>query len=176
MKYLIIPFFMAALLASAQPAKPQSNPLPMVPPEALGMGPARSTSRSVRSNEAAAAIPTPPPRVVYEGLITTDAPITIAPNNYTILQAQSDFTHADHAAIAITSLGQDLTGLRVLPAWAAPGTYFNVTDINGPFAALDHGGMYTPVYGPFLKVMLFNTGSTPLQVKQLTVYALTSHQ
>jgi integrase len=48
-----------------------------------------------------------------------------------ILLAQSDYSHADHAAIAVTSLGQDLTALRVVPAWAAERVGLEAADLAG---------------------------------------------
>jgi hypothetical protein len=167
MKYLI-PFFTAALSLTAQT-------MPAVPQELLGK--AVAVSHGPQAHARATAAANNPARVVgdsYELAVTSDFPLTVPPGQFTPLpQSLLDFSGATHASIAVTSLGADLTGLRIVAAWAAPDTWFNMTDASpkGSFPVLDHGGLYAPAYGPGLKVLLYNESSAPLVIKQISVYA-----
>lgn len=160
MKYLI-PFFTAALLA-AQP----HETLPPIPQDLLGKAPARAHANEAVTAKQAAFL-----NNNYETQVTDDAPIVVQPHQYYVLpQSRLNFAGADHASIALTSPYEDLTGLRILAMWAAPGTWFTVTSISGNFPVLDHGGLYAPVFGPLLKVALHNDTDSPLQVRQLSIY------
>ena len=166
MKYLI-PFFTAALSLTAQT-------MPAVPQELLGKAAAVSHA-TPRAHAMAAA--NNPARVIgdsYELAVSSDSPLTVPPGKFFALpQSQLDFSGATHASIAVTSLGTDLTGLRIIAAWAAPDTWFNSTDISqkSNWPTLDHGGLYAPAYGTGLKVVFFNESDSPLVLKQVSVYA-----
>jgi hypothetical protein len=167
MKYLI-PFFAAGALVMAQPAQPKQS-IPLVSAEMLGK--CAAPTRTAKS-EAASATAVTTSNMVYEALVTYDASITVQPGTWWVSpESRLDFSGADHAAIALHSPYVDLTGLHIVPAWASPGMYFNFTDIETNFTLLDHTSMFTPVYGPHLKVGLYNGSSAPLEIKQLTVYA-----
>jgi hypothetical protein len=167
MKYLI-PFFAAAALVMAQPAQPKQS-IPPVSAEMLGK--CAATTRTAKSEAASAAAVTTS-NMLYEALVTADASITVQPGTWWISpESHLDFSGADHAAIALNAPYVDLTGLRIVPAWASPGMWFNFTDISNSFALFDHTGLFTPVYGQHLKVGLYNGSSAPLEIKQLTVYA-----
>ena len=44
--------------------------------------------------------------------------------------------------------------------------------LGSSFYYLDHGGANVPAYGPGLKLVVFNDGTTPLTISQLAVYAV----
>ena len=86
-----------------------------------------------------------------------------------------DFSGAENVAIAISS-SSDLTSTVIGVEWAAPGDYFVLTDMvlgsdlvapNAP----GMGGGRVPVYGPALKIVVLNAGTTPVTIRQLSVYA-----
>uniref|UniRef100_Q01TR4 Uncharacterized protein n=1 Tax=Solibacter usitatus (strain Ellin6076) TaxID=234267 RepID=Q01TR4_SOLUE len=174
MKRVLLLFSACAAVGLAQ----QDNKLPIVPRELLG----KAIAPAAASKTEAAAVTTVSGDTVigdsYEVQVTSDNPITIQPDQFYFLpQSKLDFTSAAHANIAVTSVGQDLTGLRILSAWAAQPPagkgeiWFNITDISQKFALLDHGGLSTPVFGPVLKVALYNGSTVPLTVKQVSIYA-----
>lgn len=152
----------------------------MVPSELLGK--ATAPAPAARKAEAQEAQPQAAvaPTVVsdgYELLVSADSPVTVAAGQFYILpQSKLDFTGINHARIALVAVnGQDLTNAGIMVSWASTGTYFNVTDLligNGTLG-VDTGslGLYTPTYGPFLKLALVNGGSTAIQIKQLSIYA-----
>ena len=164
----------AALCLSAQDAKTIT-----VPQELLGK--ATAPAPAARKTEAQAAAPSPiAPTVVSDGYeleVSADAPVTVPAGQFHIFdQSKLDFTGLSHARIALVTVnGQDLSNAGIMASWASTGTYFNVTDLligNGTLG-VDAGtlGLYTPAYGPFLKLVVVNGGSTPVQIKQLSVYA-----
>jgi hypothetical protein len=169
-KFITIILFSAASLLAQNATAPA---LPAVPQELLGKA-TRAVQPRASTNMAADASSTTTDSATYETPVTTDSPITVEPGQFYFLpQSRLDFSDANHASIAVQNANVDLTGLRILAAWAAPGAWFNLTEIsqNINFPVLDHGGLFTPAYGPRLKVVLYNASSAPLQVKQISVYA-----
>jgi hypothetical protein len=161
------------LSACALVALAQDNKLPVVPQELLGKAvaspaPARKVEAQAAQPQAAVA-----PTVVsdgYELAVSADAPVTIAAGQFFVLpQSGLDFTGVKHARIAFQAVNAaDMTGVHVAATWAAVGTYFNVTDISSGDGTLD---LYTPTYGPILKVAFYNGTNAAIQLKQVSVYA-----
>jgi hypothetical protein len=165
----IILFFAASMLAQNAAVAPA---IPAAPQELLGKATSTVKPRA-NANMAADASSTETVSGTYETPVTTDSPITIEPGKFYFLpQSRLDFSDANHASIAVQNANVDLTGLRILAAWAGPGAWFNLTEIsqNINFPVLDHGGIFTPAYGPALKVVLYNGSSKALEVKQISVY------
>ena len=165
MKTLVV-FCAATLAAIAQ--------TPTIPQEALGKAPVVTPAPhrfSVHNAAAASAA-----GMLYEPLVTADAPLTVPPGGFQILTCHLEFTGTRRVALAVLGADNvtDLTALRLSPAWAGSGMFYTLTDISGSsaFSLAGSGGMTTPVYGSFLKVGLINSGNSPLQLKQLTVYAV----
>jgi hypothetical protein len=101
--------------------------------------------------------------------VNADSPITIPAGEFKVLeQSTLDFTGVNHARIALQTVNsQDTTGLRIFSSWAAVGTFFNVTDFSDDSAF----ALYTPTYGPCLRVILYNGSTIPIRIRQLSVYA-----
>jgi hypothetical protein len=103
--------------------------------------------------------------------------VTIAAGDNAMFTWSSDLSGSDKVGISITSLGDPntrLTKLRIGVAFAAPGDWFIMSDmvLCSSFYYYDHGGATVPVYGPFMKLALFNDGTTPVKITQLAVYAV----
>jgi hypothetical protein len=109
--------------------------------------------------------------MLYESVVTADAPVTIPPGDFKILDTQLDYSGAKRVAIAVQS-AFDLTPLQIEPGWAGSGMFFTPTDLSASGAFTTLGGMTTPVYGSFLKLALINNSSRALPIKQVTVYAV----
>ena len=79
-------------------------------------------------------------------------------------------------AISVTTLDNEtfLTKIRIGVAFAAYGSWYVLTDVikGSTFVFKNHGGATVPVYGPAMKLMIFNDGDTPVKLSQLTVYAV----
>jgi hypothetical protein len=101
------------------------------------------------------------------------ASYTIQPgDNFDSGQIPIDFGGADNLAIALTSPSSDLSGIGIGVTWAAPSEYFVLTDIIlGGTLTGGTGGMRVPVYGPALRILVVNTGKTPITIKQMSIYA-----
>ncbi len=103
--------------------------------------------------------------------------VTIAANDSAIFEWKVDLSGADKVGISVTTLGDAnsrLTKVRIGVAFAAPGDWYILSDVIlcSSFYYYDHGGVTVPVYGPFMKVAVFNDGSTPVQITQLAAYAV----
>ena len=101
------------------------------------------------------------------------ASYTIQPGaNFDSGQIPIDFGGAENLAIAVTSPSSDLSGIGIGVTWAAPSEYFVLTDIIlGNTLVGGTGGIRVPVYGPALRILVVNTGNTPITIKQMIVYA-----
>jgi hypothetical protein len=167
------------LSACAIAALAQDNKLPMIPHELLGKATAPAPARKKAEAQAAQPQAAVADTVVsdgYELQVSADAPLTIGAGQFHIFdQSQLDFTGLDHARIALQTVnGQDATSVGIMVFWAAAGTYFNATDLLIGGGALGSNGvlsLYTPTYGPILKLGVVNGGSTAVQIKQLSIYA-----
>lgn len=103
--------------------------------------------------------------------------VTIAAKDNAIFEAASDFTGTQTVGVSITSLSDPntkLTNVRVGVAFAAPGDFYVLSDMIkcNTFYYQDHGGATVPVYGPLIKLLVFNDGATPVKITQLAVYAV----
>lgn len=165
MKTVIIALSFVAALLAQDAAKP-----PAVPQELLGkatatLAPRRTEAHAVQPLAADATIISDG----YELQVIADSPLTIPVGEFKVLdQSTLDFTGISSARIALQSVNsQDITGLRIFSSWAAVGTYFNLGDMSadGAFA------LYAPTYGPCLRVILYNGSSSPIRIRQLSVYA-----
>ena len=101
----------------------------------------------------------------------------IAAKDHAIFEVTADFSGADKVGLTVTTLSDSnskLTDVRFGIAWAAPGEWYVLTDtvLGNTFYYYDHGGATVPVYGPFLKVAVFNDGTTPVTITQLSVNAV----
>ena len=169
MKFISI-ILLSAVSLLAQNAVQPAPAIPAVPQEMLGKGAA--VRLAPRKSEAASAQPqAAAPTIIsdgYELQVNADSPITIPAKEFKVLeQSTLDFTGVNHARIALQTVNsQDTTGLRIFATWAAVGTFFNVTDFSDDSAF----SLYTPTYGPCLRVILYNGSSTPIQIRQLSVY------
>jgi hypothetical protein len=156
-RYTIIMLLAANLFAAEQSSISFS---------ALGKAPAVRPAARAQTMDAASTS-----KVIQETLIKSDAPQTVPPNDFLFLEAKSDFTGADRVSISVIS-DTNTRPIAIMPAWAAPGNWYVLTDYSQFWAASNHTGLNSPVYGPFLKIGLYNTGTTPLEIKQLTVYSV----
>jgi len=132
---------------------------------------ARTTENRMTEDSQATAITSSP---ILENLATV---VTIAANASALFQATSDFTGADKVGFSVTTLSDPssrMTNVRFGIAWAAPGNWFVLTDmvLGSTFYYFDHGAATVPVYGPALKIAVFNDGSIPVTITQLSVYAV----
>lgn len=161
---LLIPFFMALALSA--------QTIPAIPQELLGKATAPAPRPKAEAQAAQPQVAVAPTVVSdgYELQVSADAPVTIAAGDFHIFdQSKLDFTGIEHARIAIQSVNsQDLTGVIIFPSWAANGTYFTVTDLSKGDGG---GGLYTPTYGPYLRLGIYNGGKTAIQIRQLSIYA-----
>jgi hypothetical protein len=103
--------------------------------------------------------------------------VTIAANDYAAFEWGADLSGADKVGISLTTLGDPssrLTKVRIGVAFAAPGDWYILSDVilGSSLYFLDHGGVTVPVYGPFMKLIVFNDGTTPVQITQLAAYAV----
>jgi hypothetical protein len=153
-----------------------------IPPGLLGkaMDALRANAANARAKEAQSVVTAPPATdgVITELLIRDSAPQTVPPNDFLILESKADYTGADRVSIALTTMGVDGRAIAILPGWVSQmgeWEWYNITDFSQFWAVNDHTGMNTPVYGRMLKIMLFNTGSKPIDVHQLTTYAVIHH-
>ena len=166
MKYAILTLLASGLFAGE---------IPSIPAGVLGKAPeARPTARMTEAAQPRGVVSaSPAPGVIKETLIQSTASRTIQPDDYILVESLADYTGADRVSIALTTLGVNARAVAILPGWAAmPGNWYNLTDFSQQWAASDHTGLNTPVYGQALKIMLYNTGTTPIDIKQLTVYAV----
>lgn len=102
---------------------------------------------------------------------------TIAAGDYVVFEWPVDLSGADKVNISVTTLGDlnsRLTKVRFGVAFAAPADWYVITDmvLGSSFSLSDHGGFTVPVYGPFIKVVVYNDGATPVQITQLAAYAV----
>jgi len=141
----------------------------------FGKAPAKMTAMVVpfvsNGQTASAAITSTPIREVMA------KEITVAAGDHAILESNSDFSGAGKVGLAVTTLSDPkstMTNVRFGMAWAGPGDWYVLTDVidGSMFYYLDHGGATVPVYGPSLKVAVFNDGSTPVTITQLSVNAV----
>lgn len=134
----------------------------------LGKGPAKLVTVKAKSEITSLAITSTTMREVIA------SEVTIAANGNAIFQSTLDFSGADKVGMAVTTLSDSnstMTKVRFGVAWAAPGDWYVLTDmvLGSGFYFIDHGGATVPVYGPFLKVIVFNDGTTPVRITQLSV-------
>jgi hypothetical protein len=161
---------LSAVSLLAQNAVQPAPAIPAVPQELLGKGAA--VRLAPRKSEAASAQPqAAAPTIVsdgYELQVSADSPITIPVGEFKVLpQSDLDFTGVNHARIALQSVNSaDITGLRIFTSWAAVGTFFNVADMSSDGAY----ALYAPTYGPCLRLIVYNGSSSPIQIRQLSVY------
>jgi hypothetical protein len=102
---------------------------------------------------------------------------TILPGTTAFFEWSADLSGADHVGISLTTLSDPqsrLTQVRIAVAFAAPGDWYILTDVIlcNSFYYLDHGGATVPVYGPLMKLLVSNDGSTPVRITQLSAYAV----
>jgi len=150
--------------------------LPPIPAGALGKAEARPAARAAAAAKAspdAVNFTLSLPGVIQDTIINDNARQTVAPNGYILVDSKADYTGADRVAIALNS-DADARNLQVVAAWAAPGNYYAVTDMTVPgnWASPYAVGLNIPVYASELKIGIFNSGTVPIEVKQLTVYAV----
>jgi len=102
---------------------------------------------------------------------------TIQPgDNYDSGDIPINFAGAENVAIALNSPTDDLNPAIIAVYWAAPKEYYTLTDAlfgDMMFSGLG-GASKVPVYGPILRLVIFNTGKVPLVIRQLTVYTCVS--
>jgi hypothetical protein len=169
MKRVIAMSIMAlSSLSLAQEAK-----VPQIPQGLLGQintdPKPQVLSRQAAPLDAAAA-----PKVIHELVVTQDKPVTVDPDQFIVLDAESELSGADRVTISATSLGDSsFRNLRILPAWASvKGEYYTVTDISQTWPVPDHGGFSTPTAGSRLRLLLYNGGTVPIKIVQLVVHTV----
>ena len=87
--------------------------------------------------------------------------VTIAPKDYKMFESGYDYSGAEKVGISVTTLNDPnsrLTNVQFGVAFAGPGEWYVLTKvINGSdFPFMDHGGATVDVYGPGLKIAVFN--------------------
>lgn len=105
-------------------------------------------------------------------VVATDS--TIQPGSFKDYgEVPVDFGGAENVAISINVNTADLPGITMIIAWAGPGEYFTVADlIKSSLSAPGFvGSVRVPVYGPTLKLVVFNDSKAAVTVRQLAVYA-----
>jgi len=105
---------------------------------------------------------------------------TVLPGYITWFEWGADLTGSQKVGIAITTLSDvrsSLSNVRIGVAFAGPGNWYVITDMIhcGDFFYIDHGGATVPVYGPFMKLLIYNDGPTPVRITQVSAYAA-AHQ
>jgi hypothetical protein len=63
--------------------------------------------------------------------------------------------------------------VKIGVAFTEPGEWYVITEVIAcnKFYFVHHGGATVPTYGPLMKLMLNNEGSTPVKVTRLAYYA-----
>jgi hypothetical protein len=103
--------------------------------------------------------------------------ITVTPGDNAMFAWNADLSGSGKVGISITSLGDPntrLTKVRIGVAFAAPGDWYILSDMItcSSFYYYDHGGATVPVYGPYMKLIVFNDSTASVKITQLAVYAV----
>jgi hypothetical protein len=109
--------------------------------------------------------------------ILVNGEISIAPADAKVFEANTDFTGAERIAFSILSVDDKskLSNIAIGIAWAAPDEWYTMTDfaMGSDIQWADISAPLTSVvYGPYLKIVILNSGTTAIRIKQLTTYAV----
>jgi hypothetical protein len=85
------------------------------------------------------------------------------------IEWDADLNGSETVAISVVAdENSKLTDIRIVVGFAGEGEWYALTDMIEckNFFFWDHGGASVPVYGPFMRIIVDNKGTTPVKIKQ----------
>jgi hypothetical protein len=141
--------------------------------EKKGALPVEATKQTPRPARAKDSLPSTNPSF---SVTETWSSFTVQPGTPYKLSSATDYTGADHIAVAIECpTGSSPQSVVITVWWGNPNAiWLTLTDVilgNG-FPLKNMGGGTVPAYGPQLQLQVVNTGTAPVSCDQVTTYAV----